>query len=331
MSTTNDLNTRSSGRHREWALHVPSERSLDAIAEIVRRDRDGTLSGFPIGDPAAAQVVAATLPRLLKAKSAPAQRVYWGTEFCEHLTPHPDRLRRVVDLLSALGGLGLTLLTPWVSDLGAEKVRLLLRALPPSGDALDVEVVVNDWGLLAMIRRERPDLRVVVGRLLNKMMRDPRVTPFYDQGPQPAREALASSSLSISLFQDFLRSRGVARVEFDALYQGIALDLKATGLAGSIYLPFGYVATGRICVFAALHHSKEDKFRFDIPCRHECQDWSIEQRDSRSPYEEARDLTLFRRGNTVFYPQQGDFLEQALATLDQIGIDRVVLELDLPM
>ena len=49
------------------------------------------------------------------------------------------------------------------------------------------EVVVNDWGVLRLVRREFPGLRPVLGRLMNKMMRDPRVAPFYSGGPDDAR------------------------------------------------------------------------------------------------------------------------------------------------
>ncbi len=314
---------------REWALHFPAERDPARLPELIARDRSDALSASDWADPAARAVLEKGLPEILRAKRAPFSRIYYGTEFCEHLIPGPERLRRILGAVRGLGSLEVSLLTPYVTDRGLERLRPLLATA--AAETPGAEVVVNDWGVLRMSRREFPELTPVLGRLMNKMMRDPRAAPFYAEGPEDGFLALAQSSATLPLYRRFLRGLGVRRIELDSLYQGIELDLKRSGLRSTIYLPFGYVASGRICLSGSLHLPREDKFRFDLPCRHECQDYAVELKNSRSPYLESRDLSLFQRGNTVFYPQEGKYLDQALGSLDRIGIDRVVLELDVPM
>src|ERR1041385_645574 len=110
------------------------------------------------------------LPDELAQRFGPAQftRIAYGTEFCENLLPSPEALRNVV-----AAGRPLTFLTPYVGDEGIAQLR---RLLPELGEA---EVVFNDWGVLRMLRREFPHLVPVQGRLLNKSLRDPRVTGVY--------------------------------------------------------------------------------------------------------------------------------------------------------
>src|SRR5437867_3594050 len=79
---------------------------------------------------------------------------------------------------------------PYVTDRGLARPRPLLEAAA-SERGEGTEVVVNDWGVLRLVRREFPGLRPVLGRLMNKMMRDPRVAPFYSGGPDDARRALS--------------------------------------------------------------------------------------------------------------------------------------------
>jgi hypothetical protein len=56
-----------------------------------------------------------------------------------------------------------TLVTPWLDDMALTDMAALLRGLP---DSRGLEVVVNDWGLLRLIRREGIPVEPVLGRLL---------------------------------------------------------------------------------------------------------------------------------------------------------------------
>ncbi len=314
----------------EWAVHFPAERDPSLLRGILEGDRKGILDASALAGPDVRPVLERTLPAILLGKRGPLGRIYYGPEFCEHLLPAPERLRRVLSVAREAGGLPVSLLLPWSTDAGLSRIRVLLVVLLEEAGP-GTEVVVNDWGVLRVVAREFPGLIPVLGRLMNKMMRDPRVTPFFSTGPPEARKALSGSSARLTVYQRFLADWGVRRLELDPLYQGIDLDLDGTGLRSTLWLPFGYVASGRICLSGSLHLSREDKFRYDLPCRHECQEYSVELGNTRSPFAESRDLVLWQRGNTVFYPLEGKPLEDALASLDRIGADRIALELDLPM
>lgn len=314
----------------EWAIHFPAEREPSLLSGILEGDRNGTIDASALAGSDVRPFLERTLPSILSRKRGSLSRIYYGPEFCEHLIPDSEGLRRVLAIARGAGGLPVTLLLPWSTDAGLDRIRLLLSVLVEEAGP-GAEVAVNDWGVLRLLRQEFPGLTPVLGRLMNKMMRDPRVAPFFSGGPAEARKALSGSSASLPAYRRFLLDSGVRRIELDLLYQGIDLDLAGTGLRSTLWLPFGYVATGRICLSGSLHHPRTDKFRYDLPCRHECQEHSVELRNTRSPFEESRDLVLWQRGNTVFYPFEGKPLEEALESLERIGADRVALELDLPM
>ncbi len=188
---------------------------------------------------------------------APPARVYYGNEFCQERIPRPGELeascRAVYD-----AALPLTFVTPPVSDDGCDV--LLDRLTRLQNWSPHSEVVINDWGVLRLVHETFPSLVPVLGRLLNKFLRDPRVTARYDRpgASTNAPRALRQSSLSIPAYRRLLARYGVQRTELDNLYQGIDLDFRALHLSASLYVPFGYVTTGRICMLGNLHLEPAD-------------------------------------------------------------------------
>ena len=71
-------------------------------------------------------------------------RLYFGMEFCERLILSVDELQEVVKFVNEKK-IDFTLVTPYVTEDGQERVVRLLRKLndiKPSS-----EVVFNDWGV----------------------------------------------------------------------------------------------------------------------------------------------------------------------------------------
>src|SRR2546426_719868 len=79
-------------------------------------------------------------------------RCAYGNEFCEHLIPSPRQLEAVV-AAARDHEMGLTFLTPYVTDAGIALLRPLFELLSINGES---EVVFNDWGVLNLLRREFP-------------------------------------------------------------------------------------------------------------------------------------------------------------------------------
>ena len=282
----------------EWSLHIAGANDLDHDPE---------------------------LPADLARTFGPAKftRVAYGTEFCEHLLPSADALRAVV-----AGGRPLTFLTPYVSDQGIAQLRRLLPLLDKS------EVVFNDWGVLRLLRTEFPQLTPVQGRLLNKSLRDPRVTTIYAetsvQAPESALRVLQRSNLDNTTYLALLDRYGVQSVEMDNLPQGTDLGFGARGMHVSVYLPFGFISTSRICMAAGLHYRAPEKFQPGAACRHECQTHQLEYTYTNSPFSN-RDQKFLLKGNTYFYRHSQTTLESLAADASLGRVARLIYQPRLPM
>jgi len=257
------------------------------------------------------------------------RRIYWGCEFCETLIPGSGATVRLAEGARERG-LAWSLVTPYVTDHGLDRIARLLEKLPR--DLHPDEVVVNDWGILRWLRREQDHLRPVLGRLMNKMIRDPRVATQFDdpRAPREAVEALRGFSISAGSYRSFLDGKQVGRVEVDNPLQGLSVDFAAEGIPASIYLPFGYVTTGRICLPGSLRLTPGNKFSHLDRCGRECGDTVLELKNTKSPFEADRGLTLYQRGNTIFYFQPPDRVAAGLEAAADCGVDRVVWQPELP-
>lgn len=257
-------------------------------------------------------------------------RIYFGNEFCQHLIPSRDSLTRIYSAAQRKG-LAFTLLTPYITDEGIERLQPLFEFL--AGQEERPEVVVNDWGVLRLLRREFPNLTPVLGRLMNKMLRDPLATAYYTLHaltPKPALSALRRSNLTVPVYQAFLKRSGIRMVEVDNVVQGIDMDFQGLGFAAALYVPYGFVATGRICLFASLNQPKEKKFTVSTRCSKECQRHYAECSYHEAPFK-GNPFVLLHRGNTVFYPQGKNLLRSALLSAQAKGIRRIIYQPQIPM
>lgn len=255
-------------------------------------------------------------------------RVYFGNEFCELRIPN----RREFEASCAAvheAGLPLTFVTPPVTDEGlgflVDRLRHLQSSSPGS------EVVVNDWGVLRLVRAEFRSLTPVLGRLMSKLLRDPRVTPRCgDPGMSPgALNSLRTCSLDIASYRSVLASCGVDRVELDNVYQGIDLDFRAMGLRPSIYVPHGYVTTGRICLPANAHLPRHRKFGTAAEaCPLPCLRVEIGLTDRRA-LADGGVHQYVQRGNTVFYRQSEPLVSQGVTWAARQGA-RLVFQPEIP-
>ena len=115
-------------------------------------------------------------------------RVYVGSEFCERLIPAEKEVKTALKFCEK-NGLGFTLVTPPLTYWGVARVKDILEILPE-----ETEVVINDWGILKDVKRLK--LTPVLGRLLVKYKRDPRISSIEGKIPKECREVLQSFSLT---------------------------------------------------------------------------------------------------------------------------------------
>ncbi len=288
-------------------------------------------------------------------------RLSFGVEFCAHLIPSPEDVAAAAEVARERGW-GLTLLTSYATDAFVDRYEELFNRLIEFPEVAP-EVVVNDWGVLRRARAR--GLTVVLGRGLNRAVRDPRVPdvgPEHLGGDAPPgswREA----SHGAAAFRSLLATLGVDRVETDVPLQGLAAPAPG-GPALSVHLPWGMVASGRVCLVNAW--GKPASLRFvppmhcDAPCRRFTVElrapWSrrdagagalpavsegailpltslLNRRRNALPDPAADPAPRFwQRGNTHFYRLEGDALARAATWCDETdAVDRVVVSPEIPM
>jgi len=227
------------------------------------------------------------------------KRIYFGNEFCQRLIPADKELNQVLDITLSKG-LQFTFVTGFVTDAALDYLKDLLAII--SGRDPKAEVVINDWGMLNAVKEH--NLTPVIGRLLTKQKRDPRMVNLPRRLPQKAVECSKASGISQYLIR-FLKDNSVERLEIDNLPQSIRIsDYVKAGITHlSMYFPFNYVTTSRQCLFDNGYCQKK--------CRHN----TIILKHRTMP------LPLQLKGNTIFVEnrQMPDSL-----TLDKI--DRIVYQ-----
>lgn len=308
----------------EWAIHVKGTQEVRKIGRAY-----GDLCPSPPASFDHAQVEMKKAVREIFGRIS-FSRIYFGNEFCQHLIPPLSFLDRIYTAAQE-EGLSFTLLTPYVTDEGMERLRPLFEFLADREER--AEVVINDWGALRLLRREFPRLIPVLGRLMNKMLRDPLAAAYYSLHaltPKPTQFALRRSNLTVPIYQAFLKRSGIRIVEVDNVVQGIDMDFDQSGFASAFYVPYGFIATGRICLFASLSQPKEKKFTVSTICSKECQRHYAECSYNEPPFK-GNSFALLHRGNTVFYSQGKSLLRSALRHAEAKGIKRIIYQPQIPI
>jgi hypothetical protein len=304
----------------DWTLHISCPNDLDAeLNDLLQFERSPLIRPY-----------LASIARLITEYFGGIEITgcVFGNEFCEHLIPSTASLSSALAAAQERN-LSFTFLTPYVSNKGIAVLRPLFEWLDRRGGC---EVVFNDWGVLNLLRREFPNLSPVQGRLLNKSLRDPRVTSMYAAAPAPtaAIAALQRSNLDCESYTAFLLRLGVEVVETDNLPQGNDLSFIENGMKIGVYLPFGFISTSRICMAAGLHYRKQDKFQPGAACRHECQTHLLEYTFTNSPFGN-RDQKFYLKGNSYFYIHTEAMLRALFEQARRGMIARLTLQPRAPM
>jgi len=231
-------------------------------------------------------------------------------------------------------------------------------------------VVVNDWGVLRRLRRCYGDkVRLILGRGLNRMMRDPRLPDVGPEhlGGESQPDNWREGSHAGTPFKALLRDQEIARVELDYPLQGLA-DLPEASpdedLRFTLHLPFGMIATGRNCMVSSYGKPPSVRFMVPLACDAPCRRFTLKLRapwsrrevgstalpllENQSSFrpghppsrrvdqlpEHGEDPAphFLQKGNTHFYQLEGETLQQAIDwATRQSCLDRIVVEPDLPM
>ncbi|MGE4344444.1 MAG: hypothetical protein AB7F20_09225 [Geoalkalibacter sp.] len=231
-------------------------------------------------------------------------RVYLGAEFCCWLLPP---VRQLVFEITSVHHLGrrVSVVLPVLNESFLPRLPALLPALSEflhEGD----EIVISDWGALALVRSFCPGVEVVAGRILSGQKRGPQVLPLDESSG--AAGYLRRSRWHSEAMVEILRDLGICRVELDNPVQGV--DPLPSGLRGTLHTPYAFVTSSRNCPWRTSGST--------AACRGPCGE--VFRLDAA-----PLDAPLLQRGNTQFMKNRG-----LPADPFSLGVDRVVFHPSLP-
>lgn len=255
--------------------------------------------------------------------------IYFGQETCENLIPSLKFVEQAVEYCAEKEYL-FTFATPYVSPKGMERLRKIFAFL--NEHSPDSEVVVNDFGVLHLLNTEFTNLTPVLGRLLIKMKRDPRfsVSGFEVSSDEIRNvkriennqaQALQGASIELSVYQEFLKDKGIERVGIDTVSQGVdAKALKKWGFPVDLYWPWTYITSNRSCTIAAHTQPGKETHPTDEPCNFQCKKYEFGFRSDKKM------LPSVARGNAVWMNTKSLHME-----FFQAGFDRLIYEPYVPV
>lgn len=243
------------------------------------------------------------------AQGWPVTHIHLGNEFCERLIPTPENLKNA-QLKTRQLGLKFTLVTPMLTDEGLCKLDKLLPELSEG-----TEVIINDWGTLQRLSADYTSLTPVLGRMLNKMIKDPRL-------PSEQWSKMHPYIGQSEHFQSLLRRFNISQIEMDVPPFAKVEQFKSAPLDISVHVPCGYTFKGRMCRIGSMNQKDDRKFLPAHSCQKECLTYWT--RTERPGVQLNTEIYSFQRGNTQFYRHSQDMAAAVWAAIDKHWIKRLI-------
>lgn len=240
-------------------------------------------------------------------------RIYIGNQFCHLLFPEEELLFAMLEKAKK-EFTAVTLSFTYVRETLLEDIFALLRKIDHwcGKNELEMECVVNDWGMADFIRKETKHLLPCLGTLLNKRKKDPRIN--YKKGE---RDLYSQNSFNADFYQEFLReSFGIERAEWESC--GYMQDIPAG--KNSLHFPFYQTNTSQYCpLYAVQKEGDRGRQKLADKCPQYCKN---------AAFLYPKHLNMIGRYNSLFALDR-DFLEDAeqLKRYTDSNIDRLVLNL----
>ncbi len=240
--------------------------------------------------------------------------LYFGNQFCPFLFPW----EQIVSLLERAYR-SETVPVVVFSYMSEGRIDVVKKCLSKLADwcrrrETSLELVVNDWGMAALVRKEGYScFRLTQGVLLQKRKKDVRLP--YQKGD--GRESLREPAGDAPFYREYLKQRyGMERISVEACGYSYRIGAKKACL----HLPFYQMNTAEHCtLYAACANGARGR---QSPVEH-CPEYC---RDSVFLY--PKHLQMVGRYNSLFgYDERiladGSYLEEFL----EQGVDRIVMEL----
>lgn len=239
-------------------------------------------------------------------------RIYIGNEFCFARFPTKELLLRCLDK-GYSEGCELTVVFPFIREEYVLKMEEVLVCLTQwqKKNGISLELVFNDWGMLEYVRNLNADFQLVLGRLLNKKVKDTKFK--YKWGIEQHKSMMFENSINLEVYSNFLEGYGVKRLEFDSLHTIPDIFMKKS----SYHFPFFQTNTSLFCPLKAnCEFNNVNRQEHSSECRQYCEIFS-------SLY--PKHLNLIGLGNSIFGFQLNEWNDpQTVKHLVNSGYDRLV-------
>lgn len=182
------------------------------------------------------------------------KRVYFGSEYCIRAVN-----KNYLEVLKkAEKKYKISLLLPPLLESEIDNALKIIDQTKKNLNNL-FEVVINDWGLLHLLSKNRDKkLSLVLGRILS----------YQKRGNQNLYDVITSDDLNdVPILDDkmihFLKSLGVERIEIDVPFYGVKIN-KKPDIKLSVYRPFSVLSYTLNCPFTF------EKGIWKRSCRRQC-------------------------------------------------------------
>lgn len=245
------------------------------------------------------------------------KRIYFGDIFCQNLIPEKQKLLEVYKTVCD-NNIKFTLNTPYVTDEALKKILTNIETLYKYNN--NFEVVFNDWGIFYEIKKNFPNIKLILGRLLTKQRTDPNALKIITNTqektdnvipinfPNSLYEHFQSSVINDKVFQDYLVENNIKRAELEYLAWDMKIQLPEN-IKATVYFPYAHVTTTRKCSTLNMTYTK---------CNKMCLDTKIEY-----PTDSYHPFSYIAIGNTIYYSVENIMNKSSLNKYK--NIDRVVI------
>ncbi|MNN44967.1 hypothetical protein D3C81_1592780 [compost metagenome] len=203
--------------------------------------------------------------------------------------------------------LRIALLTPIASPQVIRNLGDLLPSLPDGS-----EVIVNDWGVAYFVKERFPALRLVAGRILCRMLKDPRLG---------RTNLIAQCDFDPGSLRTMFTRLGVYRMEIDVPLAVNSNTFSTLPMYTSVHVPFSCVAKGRMCRIGSLALQGTERFAVGGKCRKEC--LKVSSRLERPSTGDT--FNMYQLGNSIISRHSREMLGLVMAAVEQGQISRLVV------
>lgn len=242
-------------------------------------------------------------------------RVYIGNQYCHNLFPRKEQLIKLMDK-AVIEGLEITVAFTYIRESLINKTCDQVKSIYNWCNENDrsVEIIVNDWGMLDILSDKMDRFVLVLGVLLNKRKKDPRTVKKI--GIEGYASYLEENNLNVPLFCEFLKSKGIERIE----YESHGIFNKYAQAKASLVFPYYQTNTSQYCpLYAQCVHLNRNYQEFITSCPEYCRNFVMTF---------PKNVNAVGRYNSIF-GIDSDLLKnkEALAEVKNSSVDRLVLNI----